>query len=138
MRSFLYEDKVPCGHREGMFTLCPLKHPQIALPVTRRRWAKLSDAQRTLWFIDEVSAALLIPLPGSHSSSLASRLAPRPLNPAAPRPPVPGGGAVAAAAARAPRHEAADRQMVHGRAADGGVALGCSVHRAGQPANGIL
>jgi len=56
VRSFLFENKVPCGTHEGMFTLCPLKHPDIALPVSRLTWAKMSDAQRTLWFIDEVEA----------------------------------------------------------------------------------
>ena len=54
VRSFLYEAKVPCA--AGMFSLCPLTHPDIALPMPKLTWAKLSDAQRLLWFIDEVEA----------------------------------------------------------------------------------
>ena len=56
VRSFMGEGKVPCSQTEGMFTLCPMKHPDIALPVARITWAKLSDAQSILWFIDEVEA----------------------------------------------------------------------------------
>ena len=56
VRSFMGENKVPCAQREGMFTLCPLKHPDIELPVSRLTWAKMSDAQSILWYIDEVEA----------------------------------------------------------------------------------
>ena len=56
VRSFMGEDKVPCSQTEGMYTLCPLKHPEVALPVSRLTWAKLSDMQRVLWLIDEVEA----------------------------------------------------------------------------------
>ncbi|KAJ8613491.1 hypothetical protein CTAYLR_002160 [Chrysophaeum taylorii] len=53
-RSFMSEGKVPCG--KGMWTLCPTKHPHIALPPPRGVWNGLTPWQKVMWFIDEVEA----------------------------------------------------------------------------------
>ena len=54
VRSFLSEGKAPCGH--GMFTLCPLRHPDIVLRPSKGHWARFSKAQQNMWYIDEVEA----------------------------------------------------------------------------------
>jgi hypothetical protein len=54
IQSFLREGKAPCG--KGMWYLCPLWHPDSALPVETATWGNLSLAQRNLWFVDEVEA----------------------------------------------------------------------------------
>ena len=55
VRSFLAESKRPCY--SGMWTLCPLWHPDIVLkPPSAGVWRQLNAEQHNLWFIDEVEA----------------------------------------------------------------------------------